>query len=774
MAQMSDDTLKGICESKLNNTLGWIGGTLQKERQKALQFYRGDPFGNEQEGRSQVVSRDVAEAIDQTIPPLMKVFASTDTYVAFSARRPEQEEAARQKTDYCNWVFQTQPNSFNLIQVCLKDGLLSKMGVYKSYWEETEEKTPEEYEGLTREQYLMLLADPNVEEVECSERSPTQQETQEESPQAQPQTLGPFPPTAGPGQLPQTPANFPGMAPQQPPQAPQPQPQAPPQPDILYDCKINRTNKKGRVCIEVIPPEEFLVERRTVSLDTTTFAAHRASRTKSDLIQMGFSKAKVKALPDGTDALEINVEKVNRFAQEDDLSYVATNNLDPAMSKVWVAECYIKVDYDGDGVAEWRKVTLAGDGGYEILDNETCDGHPFTAWSPYLQPHKLIGDSMADKTMDIQLIKSTVWRENMDALYFNSAPQLVVLEGQANMEDVLTRRPGGVIRLTSANAVEPLPVVDTSQSGMQMISYLDSVKEMRTGVRRFTAGLQGDELNPYASTATGVNKVEDSSQDTLDLLARNFAEQAFKPLFKRIAELTTKYQDKPATVKLRGKWINVDPSSWDTEMDATVTVGLGTGNKDRVVGQLMGMLTQVDPLIVQAQGGISGPLLTMKNVYNKVNKLVEAQGFKAADELYTDPTTAPPVQPKPDPKMAEVQGKLQLAQQQGQMKLSQQQQKAQLDAQIESEKAQRDSQRESAQMQADMASDHMHAQNQARLEQIKVQAEMAREQMKLEHELAIERIRAGHDMQLNVHKAKLDAELAKYKAKQQPKKKVSA
>ena len=757
MAEMSEITLKGIIEAKLNNTLGWIGGQLQKERQKALQFYRGDPFGNEQTGRSAVVSRDVAESIDCIMPSLMKVFAATDTYVTFSARRPEQEEAAKQKTDYCNWVFQTQPNAFNLLQTCLKDGLLSKLGVFKSWWEESIEKVPEEYEGLTRTQYLMLLADENVEEVECTTRQPTHQQMAEMS-------MGQAQPAQPQGQP---------MGAGGPPQPVQQQPAAPAIPGddgLLYDCKITRSNKRGKVCIEVVPPEEFLTERRSVSFEDLSFVAQRSSRTKSELIEFGFPKAKIKALPGGTDNLELNPEKVNRFSTEDDLSYVATNNLDPAMQKVWVAESYAKVDFNGDDIAEWRKVTMAGDGGWEILDNEECEGQPFNGWTPFLSPHKLIGESMADKTMDIQLIKSTVWRENMDALYFNSSPQLVVLEGQANMEDVLTRRPGGVIRVQSIGAVSPLPVVDTTASGMQMISYLDGVKETRTGVRRFTAGLQGDELNPYASTATGINKVEDSTQDTLDLLARNFAEQALKPLFKRIAELTTKYQDKPMTVKLRGKWVDIDPSSWDTDMDATVTVGLGSGNKDKVTAALMGMFTAFDTQVASAQGGLNGPLLTWENLYNKANKLVEANGFKSADNFYTDPATAPTPPPKPDPKMAEVQGKLQLQKQQGDIKLQQAQQKGALDAQLQREQAQRQAQQEASQAQADIATDRMHAQNQAQLEQIKLAAEQQREQMRLEHELALEQVRMHHDTRIATFKAEQDAHIAAFKAKAAAKK----
>lgn len=731
MGKMADTTLKAIVEAKLNNTLGWIGGSLQKDRQKALQFYRGDPFGNEQDGRSSVVSRDVAEAIDSAMPSLIKIFAATDTYVQFSARKPEAEEGAKQKTDYTNWVFQTQPNAFNLLQTSLKDGLMSKQGVFKSWWETSERKEPEQYEGLTTIQLQQLQQDQDFTLVE----------------------------SAVVGQQP-------------------PNPMMPGDDGKLWDCRGVRTNKTGNVCIEVVPPEEFLTERRTVSLYDTGFAAHRSSRSKSELIEMGFDKAKVKALASGTDALELNVEKVNRFIPEDDLSYVATNNLDPSTAKVWVAECYLKVDYNGDGIAEWRKVTLAGDGGYEILDNEECEGHPFNAWTPYLQPHKLIGESMADKVMDLQLWKSTVVREMNDGMYFNNAPQLLVIEGQANLEDVLTRRPGGVIRMKTSGAVEPLQVVDQSQSCMAAISYIDSVREVRTGIRRFTAGLNGDELNPYASTATGVNKVEDSSQDSLDLLARNYAEQALKPLFKRIAELTTKYQDKSMTVKLRGKWVNIDPSSWDDEMDATVTVGLGSGDKDKVVGQIVQMLTQIDAPIVQLQGGLSGPIITANNLYAKLNKLVEAQGFKAADNFYTDPSTAPPPPPKPDPMMAKVQGQLQLQQQKGQQDLQLKQQQGALDAQLEREKAQRQASTEAAQAQADMATQRQEAQLQAETEQRRAQHQMQLDTMKAQHQAQLDHMKAMADIAIARAKAEVDAHVkihvAKAAAKAKPKAKPTA
>jgi hypothetical protein len=676
MPKMSDTELKNIVEAKMNNALGWLGGALSKSRINAVSYYRGDFFGNEQEGRSKVVSRDVAEAIDSMMPSLIKLFASTDQLVIFNPRRPEDEEAANQATDYINWLFQTLPNSFDLLQTWLKSGLLSQIGVVKAWWDDSDEFTTEEYEGLTLFQLKTLLSDDDIELVKVSPDPPDGDMIDPNQAPAAPAPMQP-PPQANPGALPQTQANFPQLPLQGSPvsfpavgSASGQGTAAAPEADNgqYYDCTIRRTNKRGTICVEALPPEEFLTERRAVTLDRDKcfFAAHRSRRTVTDLIEMGYPRDKVLSLP-GSDDLDFNQEVINRFRPEDEEPRRDADALEPAMRGVWVGESYLKVDYNGDDVAEWRKVTIAGGGGYELLDNEDADGHPFVAWTPYKSPHKLYGESVADKTMDIQLIKSTVWRQILDGMYFNNAPQLVVQEGQANMEDVLTRRPGGVIRVKTQGAVTPLPVQDSSASGFQMISMLDSIRETRTGVRRFTAGVNADALNPYASTATGANLVEDASQDAIMLIARNFAEMGLKPLFKRMLELVCRYQDKAQTIRLRGKWVNIDPSAWNTQMDMTVTVGLGTGNKDRQVEQIGQMLTQIDQPIAQLQGGLSGPLLTAENVYKKLLKYTNAMGYKEADGFYTDPATAPPQQLKPDPEMVKSQAKIQEIKAQGEV-----------------------------------------------------------------------------------------------------------
>ncbi len=113
-------------------------------------------------------------------------------------------------------------------------------------------------------------------------------------------------------------------------------------------------------------------------------------------------------------------------------------------------------------------------------------------------------------------------------------------------------------------------------------------------------------------------------------------------------ELVAKHQQAPRIIRLRNTWVAMDPREWKTEMDLTVTVGLGTGNRDQQVMTLLKLL-ELDEKIIALQGGVAGPLLEARHVYNKLKKLVEAAGLKSAEVYYSDPATAPPAPPAPPP-----------------------------------------------------------------------------------------------------------------------------
>lgn len=331
---MDKTALKSIVDREISDAAGYIGGDLSSQRSQALDYYLGEPFGNEVEGRSQVVSRDVADTIEWIKPSLLKTFAASDQAVRFDPEGPEDEEQADQETDYCNYVFYKENEGFLILYSWITDALLQKNGVVKVYWDETKETTREAYRGLDEDEFLQLSSDPELDPVEHSEETVGEEVMTEVGIVRQVSTL--------------------------------------------HDVVFRRTRKRGKVTIDPVPPEEFLVARshNSLSLKDCPFVAHKVERTFSQLIEMGYDRSLVESLPADSDVPDNDEEIARRHLSDES---TPDQRADKSMRKVKVYECYIRVDYDDDGIAELRKVTYAGK---EILDNEEVDRIPFEAITP--------------------------------------------------------------------------------------------------------------------------------------------------------------------------------------------------------------------------------------------------------------------------------------------------------------------------------------------------------------------------------------------------------
>ena len=253
----------------------------------------------------------------------------------------------------------------------------------------------------------------------------------------------------------------------------------------------------------------------------------------------------------------------------------------------WLYESFLRTDYDDDGITELRKICSVGD---KILQNDAIDRIPFVSITPVKIPHKFFGLSVADLVMDLQLMKSTLMRNLMDNMYNQNFGRYAVLEGQANLDDLLTQRPGGVVRVKSPNAVTPFATPALEPYSFQMLEYLDGVREARAGVSKMSQGLDENALTSH-TTATAVNAVMGAAQSRVELIARNFAETGVKDLMICIYELLHKNQDKERMIKLRNEWVPVRPDVWRDKFDCTVSVALGSGNKDQQMMHLSQMLS---------------------------------------------------------------------------------------------------------------------------------------------------------------------------------------
>jgi hypothetical protein len=363
------------------------------------------------------------------------------------------------------------------------------------------------------------------------------------------------------------------------------------------------------------------------------------------------------------------------------------------MQDVEVMECYIKVDFDGDGIAELRKVTYAGK---DILDNEEVDFVPFCSICPIPMPHKFFGQSLADRATDLQLIKSTVTRQILDNMYMVNSPRMAAVEGQVNLDDLLTVTANGVIRVKNPNALNPVIVPPTAAQSFPLLQYLDQVQAKRTGVNEMSQGLDSNILQN--TTATAVAMAQNAAAGKVEMIARIFAETGIKDLFEKMLHLLCKYQDKARIIRLRGRYVAIDPREWENGFDLSINVGLGTGDKQQQMAMIAAVM-QKQEQILQTQG-FNNPLVTITQYRQTLGRFIEAAGFKDSQEFFKEippeleqaianpqPQQAP-VDPAVQAYMAQAQAQMQIDQAKAQQEMQLAQQKAQSDIELQMAKAQ--------------------------------------------------------------------------------------
>jgi len=597
--KITEEELVTRIRGEITSSLGYMGDTISQQREQAMKYYYGLPFGNEVEGRSQFVDTTVADTIEWIKPSLMRVFASGDEMVKFNPVGPEDVEMASQATDYVNYVFTRDNPGWEILYSWFTDALLSKNGIVKVWWDQIVKHEREEYQGLEEIELSYLISNDSVEVVEHTEHEVD------------------------------------GLS--------------------THDIVLKRKITDGKIRVENVPPSEFLIAREAKDIQDSRFVCHRVLKTLSELREMfpdeDLSPDELGGGDD--DMMAFSGERLERYKYDESAEYWegwgndGTGN-EEGLRTYWLHESYLKTDWDGDGITELRKVCTVGS---KVLENEAVDLIPFISITPIKIPHKFFGLSVADLVMDLQLIKSTMLRTLLDNAYNQNYGRYAVLEGQANLDDLLTQRPGGIVRVKSPNAVMPLPTPALEPYSFQMLEYLDGVRESRAGVNKYSQGLNDNALTSH-TTATAVNSVMTAAQSRVELIARNFAETGVKDLMKTIYMLLQKNQDKKRVIMLRNQWIPIRPDSWRDSFDCTVSVALGSGNKDQQMQHLVTMLQFAGDAM---KGGLS--IVNQKNMYNMGAALIKNMGFQNVSDFLTDPDEVPP-QPDPEQQMKEMEMQL--------------------------------------------------------------------------------------------------------------------
>jgi len=640
---MTEQELCAAIDSQVHLSSGVDESKLSEQRSDAMKYYLGEPYGNEQRDRSNVVTREVMDTIEWVKPELMKLFASGGETVRFEPEGPNDVDSAQQATDYVNYLFHRKNPGFRILYEWINDGLLQKNGIVKVWYDDNKAKVREEYKGLTESELMSLASRDDIEIVE---------QDSYDNPQAIQQRDA---------QLAQMQAAPPEMQAQVQQQAQMLMAQPVPQ---LYDVAVHRLGAKSGITIENIPPEEFLISKQAKCIQSSPFCAHRRPITISELRECGYD------VPDDISSTDnsLTEERIARHSYDDTEILEYDQTADESTRTVWVTEAYIRADYDGDGLAELRRVVKVGS---HVFENDEVDSMPFAGWTPIIISHKFYGLSLADLVMDLQRIQSQLFRNLLDNQYLANNGRYVVQENMVNLDDLMSSRPHGIIRTKMPGAVARLDTPQLGNTAFQMLGYVDQLREKRTGVSERTQGLDSSQLGPNQA-ATAVNQVMTAAQQRIELIARVFAETGLTDLFRLMYKMVIQNQTQRDIFRLRDRYVEVDPSEWRERKDTTVVVGLGNGSREQEMLQLNMIFQNQMQLMSNPQ---TAAIVSAKNIYNTLEDQVSVFNKASSGRHFTDPQSP------------EAQQRAQQAAQQQQQQMAMQQQITQAQLQIEQLKA---------------------------------------------------------------------------------------
>ena len=577
--KLSDEVLAEL-RAQIEDAESYIDGEVGPDRALATEYFHAEPLGNEEEGRSQVVLPEVRNTVIGLMPDLIAAFLGPENIVEYAPRSQEDAEMAEQATDFANRnVLERDNNGFKVLHDAFQDALVRKTGILKWYWDETEKSETIPMTGLSP---LELEAVAELGEVEVTEEYVRQDETGE--------------------------------------------------PFIFSDIELTRTEKDGKVRVECLPPEEFLISRDAKDLQTARYIGHRTYKSIDELVEMGYSRSVVERYAGPTTELEGNREAQARSIYQNS----PTSEMRP--DSVKCVESYFKVK------GERRRILTIGDSCHE-LENDPAPNIDFALLCPCPEAHSAIGFSTADQVGDIQRINSALIRNILDSAAQSIHPR-TVLTDLVNIDDAMSTEIGAPIRVRGSDAVNSIRELAKPFIGQELLPMLDVMareKEDRTGVSRASAGLDPDALQ--SSTRKAVEATISGRERQSKMLAMIFANQLL-PLYKGILRLLVENQDKPRTVRLRNRWVTVSPDSWNADMDVEINQGVSGGTLQDRIAILQAVAADQDRILETY--GLENPVVGLQEWHYTRSKLLEMNGIKTSAKFYKDidPNWVPP---KPEP-----------------------------------------------------------------------------------------------------------------------------
>lgn len=729
MAELDNDQLCGIVDALVKEASDYRN-ERSKDRRKAMAFFDGEaedlreyiPF---EDGRSKVVSRDVRATVKKVLPSVYRTILGNDQIVEYQPIGEGDEGVAEQATDYVNYVALPECDGRQAIEDAISDAIRLRNGIIK-WWQETKVDVKVSlHTGLDEMAFAMLVGDDGVEVLEHSERIETVETAQ------------------GPQQVP------------------------------VHDVKIKRRVTQSRPKLAAIAPENWLIHPDAIGMEDSPVIGENCRLRRSDLVKLGYERDKIWAVPAasaGPTEQEAEQDARRRdVEQHEDAPQRALDEID-------YYDLLVRVDKDGDGIAELRRMVFAGGIKAEyLLEDTEWDEINYADIVSERRPHQWEGNSVADDVIEIQTIKTVLLRQTLDNIYWQNNLQPVYQEGViSNLDAVLNPSFGKPIRVGQGvdvkTAIQWNIVPMVADKSFAMLSYLDEELTDRTGISDASSGMAPDALQNMTAKASAM--VEQAGIGQTEMMVRTIA-NSLKPVFRGLLKLIIQHQDKPRMVRLRDRWVEFDPRTWNADMDVTVNTGLGAGTRERDMTAMMQVIALQERVLTAMGPAVGMQYVSPDNLYNAMSKLIEASGLRSVNLYLTKPdaqTVQQQVaqqaqQPKPEEIKAKAAMELEQVRTQGKMQIEGV--KAQTKQQEFAAKMQQEASREREQRDADLATNLAEMDRQSAIDQQEIQAralneeanrQLEREGMALEYQMHAENLAskervAQSNAQAAVHRA---------------------
>ena len=582
---MDELEIESLVRNAVQDAVDFIESEIADDRIKAQRYFDGEVDIGDEPGRSTVVATKVRDTVRNIKPSLMRVFLNTAAPVEYVPKGPEDVMPAQQATEYMHWAF-NEMGGYRVLSDAFHDALIKKAGILKVYWDTYTQAETYTYTNITEPEYLAIVNDDDVEVIEHSVEETMSMEMEPEEQMAQMEVQGP-----------------------------------------KHSLKIKRKFEEGKLRVESVPPEEFMIDRNAKSIDDFYVVAHRTEMRVADVVAMGFDYDEISELDSmGSSDTYSEAEDFERRGYQQDEE---DNTADTSMKLVMITEAYMRMDMEGTGDAQLYKFILGGSE-YKILDYEPWGEVPFAVFEIDPEPHAFFGRSIPDLIINDQDAATAMLRGVLDNVALTNNPRIGFVEGQVNVDDLLNNEIGGIIRMKSAGMMQDVSIPFVANQTLVALQYMDDAIEAKTGVSRASMGLDPDALQN--TTATAAQLTAQGGAQQIEVMARNLAEGGMRRLFKLMLKAYVENSPEEQLMRMNGEFIPVDPRVWSTGMDVTVNVGLGTGQEENKMAALQQAL-QLQMQIWQAYGPTNG-LVNMTMIRNTLADIMALGGVRNSDRYF--------------------------------------------------------------------------------------------------------------------------------------------